>query len=78
MAVALGANMAEKASQKGARRLGDFGSCLRLGGVLGGSWKLLGPKSPQETICDVPQRCGRLLAQPWIRCPLCSAQWCEA
>ena len=41
--VALGANMAEKASQKGAG--GFFGLFFGLGGVLGGSWGLLGPKS---------------------------------
>ena len=42
LSVALGANMARKASQKGARRLGESAPFLGLGGVLGGSWGSLG------------------------------------
>ena len=40
--MALGANMAEKASQKGARRLGDFPPVLGLGRLLEGSWRVPG------------------------------------
>ena len=43
--VALGANMASKPSQKPSPRRVVIGPLLGLGGVLGGSWGLLGPKS---------------------------------
>ena len=43
--VALGANMAQKPSQKPPPRGVISAHMLGLGGVLGGSWGLLGPKS---------------------------------
>ena len=43
--VALGANMAPKPSQKPLPRGGVLSPLLTLGGLLGGSWGLLGPKS---------------------------------
>ena len=43
--VALGANMARKPSQNPFPRGGIIPPLLGLGGLLGGSWALLGPKS---------------------------------
>ena len=43
--VALGANMAPKASQKPPPREGESAPMLALGKDLGGFWGLLGPKS---------------------------------
>ena len=48
--VALGANMAEKASQKPPGRAVHFPPLLGLGGVLGASWGLLGALRAQEPI----------------------------
>ena len=43
--VALGANMAPKASQKGGVKEWKSAPVFELGGVLGNSWGLLGPKN---------------------------------
>ena len=48
--MALGANMAPKSFQNGARGVAILLPVFGLGRVLGGSWGLLGPKRPQDLI----------------------------
>ena len=64
--VALGANMAPKASQKPPPREGKSAPVLGLGGDLGGSWGLLGSKSQfYRFLIDFWSNFGRILIDFW-------------